>query len=30
MRLEEGVLRRSFPAYAAYAARTARLIPGLY
>ena len=27
---EERVLRRAFPAYAAYAARTARLVPGLY
>jgi protein-S-isoprenylcysteine O-methyltransferase Ste14 len=30
MRLEEEVLRRAFPEYAAYAARTARLIPGVY
>jgi len=30
MRLEEAVLRRAFPEYAAYAARTARLIPGVY
>ncbi len=30
MRLEEGVLRRCFPDYAAYAARTARIIPGLF
>jgi len=30
MRLEEAVLRRAFPEYAAYAARTARLIPGIY
>jgi protein-S-isoprenylcysteine O-methyltransferase Ste14 len=29
MRYEEGVLTASFPAYAAYAARTPRLIPGV-
>jgi protein-S-isoprenylcysteine O-methyltransferase Ste14 len=30
MRYEEGVLAQSFPDYAAYAARTPRLIPGIY
>lgn len=30
IRFEEFVLRRSFPEYEAYAARTARLAPGLY
>jgi protein-S-isoprenylcysteine O-methyltransferase Ste14 len=30
MQLEESVLARAFPDYAAYAARTARLVPGLY
>jgi protein-S-isoprenylcysteine O-methyltransferase Ste14 len=30
MRLEEQVLRRAFPEYQAYAACTARLVPGLY
>lgn len=30
MRYEEQVLTQTFPAYAAYAARTARLIPGVY
>jgi protein-S-isoprenylcysteine O-methyltransferase Ste14 len=30
MRHEERVLSAAFPAYAAYAARTARLIPGIY
>jgi len=27
---EERVLRETFPEYAAYARRTARLIPGIY
>jgi protein-S-isoprenylcysteine O-methyltransferase Ste14 len=30
MRYEEAVLREAFPAYDAYARRTARLVPGLY
>jgi len=30
MHYEEGVLRNAFPDYAAYSARTARLIPGVY
>jgi protein-S-isoprenylcysteine O-methyltransferase Ste14 len=30
MRNEEGILGTTFPQYAAYAARTARLIPGVY
>ena len=30
LRYEERVLTRAFPGYIAYAARTARLIPGLY
>ena len=30
MHFEEGALRRGFPAYDDYAARTARLLPGLY
>lgn len=30
MQHEETVMRRAFPQYAAYAARTARLVPGLY
>jgi protein-S-isoprenylcysteine O-methyltransferase Ste14 len=30
MRNEEQILRETFPAYAAYAARTQRLIPGVY
>jgi protein-S-isoprenylcysteine O-methyltransferase Ste14 len=30
MHNEEAVLRRSFPEYSAYAARTARLFPGVW
>lgn len=30
MRFEERVLRETFPAYAAYAAKTAMLVPGVY
>lgn len=30
MRLEEQILAKTFPPYAKYAARTARLLPGLY
>ncbi len=30
MRLEEKILMRTFPAYGEYAARTARLMPGIY
>jgi protein-S-isoprenylcysteine O-methyltransferase Ste14 len=30
MRIEEGVLRTTFPEYDTYASHTARLIPGIY
>ncbi len=30
MRFEEGILTETFPEYAAYAARTPRLVPGLW
>jgi protein-S-isoprenylcysteine O-methyltransferase Ste14 len=30
MHYEEGVLRETFPAYAAYARHTKRLIPGIW